>query len=1466
MRNQTLIWTALPNGSPLSPNGLINGNYLSLSVFLSPRLTSDQDGPEPPLIAFPDFVNWPATIWTSPIKSPISFTVTFGSGQPIKAKINNVNLANNLLPDPTRWPLVFDEDSTAVRTVQVTDYSSLTAHTFDEVSTLSTIKGVYKSFALNSPLTPPVLFFDSNGNPTFVPANSGLQASLGTISAGSSDSPSPITQAVKYYQRPAPPPFDETPWKASLPTLDFHQGVAMLGSYPTLLRLFGLVFDLLVPWPGNFKSGTSTVTVTPTWTSHFTGASNQTTVNVSPPTACMLVPQPGTNVLNFLPLPIGGVQSEDYNNGMLDLADTSRFSVTELDVDGAAQQMNVLSSVLKSVTDYEGELDGQSEGQTMSLAVPNLRSVGPAVIRSGWKDQLQALTARQTSFQEALTNHFVGGGPLPTFHAEDIIRGHRFDIYTTSEPTPAWRSLLARNGRYSFGVGAGPSATSANLPMSVTDEGAVVPGVSQAAGIIFPPSDIYVHEEIMRWSGWSLAAPRVGDRLGSTAPGDTNDLPEAPNHNPAAPISLNGQKGTNQYGHSSPQMSATFSVPFGSLPKLRYGSNYRVRARGVDLAGNGPALSSTDASHAQSFTHYRYHPVQPPMAIPTEELTPGQSVLLAALLDWCDGSPVQDVGRWLFPARVSELLAEEHGMFDGFVLGQPPNPADGPDPSQNTYNFITQADLGDIAGVNGVRTDPTSNSPYIRTDPRNPYVNPPLTTWLPDPLSRGLAFTGLPGLTDGEETELHWNQELWPTYQPILFVLEAGATAGNLVTSPFGSGGNMAVYATLPPASVYNVHISSLLTINFQTTLGVWQWILEAIAGEPPAIINEFTGKAMSGQVWMLTPYITLRIAHAVRLPNNAPVFGNPIVHQRDYASTKATIFDEQFAVDGASTASIDVQATWQDPVDDPSDPNNDPTTAFVTTTANAFKLSVPDPNPPAAIDHPGKVLPAPVPFELFTPGAVHDIGDTKYHSISYQATGQSRFAEFFRSSPPEPFVVDTSTIPLSPVYGLDPFSLIVIDVRSGDRVADTEYTVDPVGGTVAFNANSSVQGQTVTISWIPTVTRQGPATPVAVLSSARPKPPKIVRVLPSWQIINQVVGNGTTEFQRTGNFLRVYLDRPWWSTGANELLGVVTADPSLLGPAPLPDPQARLVTLMGLDPISLADPSLSFPTSPATLGGTVQLPANGYVPGRNNTYTNPASLNLTEDPNVNNLYRIWPYEVAYDSNYGQWYADIQLTFADDNQPPPGYFVKLALVRFQPFSEPGAECSTVSLATFAQPVPNRTVTLVPDPVTNRALVTVTGPGYQGFRPATESGGAEVPPFNFQTPLPSPAPAGEVTDIDNSFAPDFYSKPLTPGAAVTSTMVLEVQVRNANLISAGVPEGDLTWLTEPGGTPVVMQSFFEANGMVKWFGIIDLPVPLGTEVPGQQRVRVSEIDYYTGEGAPSQVDTTLRRPFICHIPV
>lgn len=200
----------------------------------------------------------------------------------------------------------------------------------------------------------------------------------------------------------------------------------------------------------------------------------------------------------------------------------------------------------------------------------------------------------------------------------------------------------------------------------------------------------------------------------------------------------------------------------------------------------------------------------------------------------------------------------------------------------------------------------------------------------------------------------------------------------------------------------------------------------------------------------------------------------------------------------------------------------------------------------------------------------------------------------------------------------------------------------------------------------------------------------------------------------RSGGGLRVYLERPWFSSGDGELLGVVLLDDAttreeLAGNRDM----ASLISQWGADPIfdSEAPPETMRATSfPARVA--VETAALDELPGKS-AY-------------------IVGHRVQWDGQRKLWYCDLELALGESYFP----FVRLALVRYQPHALAEAKISRVILADFAQVVPRRTVSM--DRTGNVLQLTVRGPApahgsidfrtdssYVEFSPAPGPGGGET---------------------------------------------------------------------------------------------------------------------------------------------
>jgi hypothetical protein len=266
----------------------------------------------------------------------------------------------------------------------------------------------------------------------------------------------------------------------------------------------------------------------------------------------------------------------------------------------------------------------------------------------------------------------------------------------------------------------------------------------------------------------------------------------------------------------------------------------------------------------------------------------------------------------------------------------------------------------------------------------------------------------------------------------------------------------------------------------------------------------------------------------------------------------------------------------------------------------------------------------------------------------------------------------------------------------------------------------------------------------VSVPSSRRPDPPEVLYVVPTFKwseppLLKRLGQVPTTRRTRVGRGLRVYLDRPWYSSGADEYLGVVLRDQrppwkTVFTPKRAGDLDLLAKAGIDVDTLVAAAPRLLKGVEPeklvqvvakAVAGGKMaksELAVVGpelwnilfplgdvdhYVThwGKDPVWQSPGpgpgpriesfenadrwdtGLVLAELPRQTAA--VAAFEPQYDPERRLWYCDIEL------DPGPAYspFIRMALARYQPYSVPGLELSKVVFAEFAQVLPDRTTTV-----------------------------------------------------------------------------------------------------------------------------------------------------------------------------
>ncbi|MFC9919601.1 hypothetical protein [Agromyces binzhouensis] len=275
--------------------------------------------------------------------------------------------------------------------------------------------------------------------------------------------------------------------------------------------------------------------------------------------------------------------------------------------------------------------------------------------------------------------------------------------------------------------------------------------------------------------------------------------------------------------------------------------------------------------------------------------------------------------------------------------------------------------------------------------------------------------------------------------------------------------------------------------------------------------------------------------------------------------------------------------------------------------------------------------------------------------------------------------------------------------------------------------------------SSIPDSPTEGEPVVLDIPSSARPGAPVVLDAVPllRWEARSEPNEPfAWRQVRRSG--VRLWLARPWYSSGDGELLGVLVFDPDEWVPTQNPNaPWTRqrkaeqaptgATSTWAADPIVQHGGSTSNATVPPLLGVEhllldtlesaaaeglkISPPLGGEVPGgRDRAWPdaagNPVAVadavplrDVRDHPSV----RVLGYRPEFDAASRRWFVDVALEEAPALWP----FIRLAVARYQPNSIPNCELSPVELTDWVQPLPSRILT-VSRTDAGRVQVTLTG--------------------------------------------------------------------------------------------------------------------------------------------------------------
>ena len=514
--------------------------------------------------------------------------------------------------------------------------------------------------------------------------------------------------------------------------------------------------------------------------------------------------------------------------------------------------------------------------------------------------------------------------------------------------------------------------------------------------------------------------------------------------------------------------------------------------------------------------YLRWAPVPPPTLVARNLLTTGEQLsrlVVRSGLPAESPDAVSESVRHVVPAKTTQLDAETAGRFDlaigstdadqqriayALSLAESGTLLDQVIPSLDDANATrTQPDMVlasrpnadpaaavTLEAITAHRDTPLGEGQYVvhQTDD---LVLP----YLPDPHAAGVALVFYDAGAPHTMVEPRALQAVvvpfpgdWPRLEPLRLVVEAGDTLGARVEG-------RAIRVTMPPGEQVRVAMSTSVRRRDLEYFGLWRAhparLDESAAGFTPEqlVAAEVIARAAaSGWTWWLTPSVDLRLVHATPGPARVPELLALTCRPRPRGLTVAVLAGIA-DVHGASTDRLVVRARWTEWVDDVAAPG------------------------PVQVERSDVVVNSPVggterwgllflvdflPFggsaavatlvdgDIGMHRAIATFPDTHRRTLTCTPSGATRYAEFF--------------------------------------------TPD------ALPAEDSPD-----VSGLPVV--------VEVPSSERPAAPDIVEAVPliRWeQRTEPEQPFALRRIRRSG--VRVWLRRPWFSSGDGELLGVVLA------------------------------------------------------------------------------------------------------------------------------------------------------------------------------------------------------------------------------------------------------------------------------------------------------------------------------------
>ncbi len=1063
-------------------------------------------------------------------------------------------------------------------------------------------------------------------------------------------------------------------FKIQKPVFEFHNIMAVINSYPQIMRKMGFILDFLIPYEASIPSK-GHIKIVP----EVLDLDEQNSVLSIPATAYEIT-ETGFYVADK--------DDSIFKQGFVKI-NSDQFSVVQIDADGAAlKTSNMVDTKVNQIAKFyetRSKIAVSKQEKTKIKEIvappeeeglPYMRTAGIAITKNGMAEHLYASihlneTLKKT-FKQATPktiavkkNLIIGQTPKPlqlqikepevVLYSNEIVQGYRMDIAYKENPTK-WHSLHEKQDTYTW---YDESQTPDTINNIAPDEGFIQLGVAE------DPDDkdaIFVSETLARWEGWSLSVHKPGFAINEA---DDYTLKDGETQTKDF-VNKDKKDEAKKYVFNPDlefKVNASSSIVPGSLPKLRFGKDYHIRIRSVDLAGNSVDLDfqseSPTLTHRKNIRYMRYEPLASPIVLAGNELKDGEfleHMVIRSNYDQTateyedthevDGKFFDEYSqRFLLPPKNSQLMAETHGMFEKAFTN---NPAE----AQKIYEIIT--------GHEGLYQQKEKNKERIYKPSEVEII------YLPDPMAAGVSLFVAEGYQNTHSqdfkarmfsfftnTELAPDQtnidipEDWYNAAPIRIRLEEGEThtkwdAQKRIFTVF-----------LPKGYRTRIKFSTFWREKDLTQLSaLWQ----LVKSDAPGNIRALKQLAKSGQHWMVSPSRELELVHAVQQPVDKPEI-MAIYPDREYNSTTVAI-NTRFDIHGESTEKVAFQARWVDPIDD------------------GISVSIKEKEESNSISnitvhyHDDKVTKGSIPEKTAVVNPNH-----KFVVIKPELQFKKRTAVDFKANPqPGAKKVNQLYKPQLSLYNKYKKGKAIKQIAMVDRlkldlmepklsfVKDMNLRILPLEQQFNDTKHRWVDYRLVGSSRyreyfdkllavnpdLKTTRESDWVKKVNILSSSRPQPPEIDYVIPTFEWKKSEQGDQMVH-QRLGGGLRIFIKRPWYSSGIDEKLAVILPGKnSNYGVAAMSvnggSGYNKAYTNWGIDPILLAQ-------KPEQTG-----------PKAEDFRFSPEIDRKVKYPNLKNTFATAvAYPVHFDEDRQLWYCDIALNTKQMYFP----FIKLVVARYQ---------------------------------------------------------------------------------------------------------------------------------------------------------------------------------------------------------